>query len=496
MNLVEQPFVPVLFQNGKHRLASLSELFAKADRIRDLSLPPPQRIAVTRLLLAVTHAALNGPEDQVGWNDCRDRIVPECLKYLETQKGSFELYGEAAFLQPSGLEATDNATLDKLDFGLASGNNDRLFDREAAPDGRDWPDSWRALNLLAFQCFSPGGTIGTSTWTGVATSKNSNHAPCVSSSMLHTHVRGANLLETIHWNLLTKQLVESNPGMKWGKPVWEQMPTGPEDTDLVNSYLGRLVPLSRGIRLKPYSTRITFVNGLGYPGLDECREPFATTRRKRDDTIAYLGIDLARHPWRELGSVLNLGEQSDGTSGPLMLQHLKEMGDVSVDIWAGGLVADKGKLIDVAEWVLNVPTRMLDSRHLQVYREGVEFAQRAEQKLADATNEYGSTLSEKKKPKQSELLRVSSAKNLFWSILDTRYETLLEAAKQLDQQGVNRWEEAVSKAQRSAYRQSCPKATPRQIGAFAAGRRKLFLRRSSRTTENKKQPIINEEQSR
>ena len=60
MNLIGDPWVPVVFQGGQTRTVGLNGLYEQAAEIRDLALAPPQRIAVMRLLICITQAALNG----------------------------------------------------------------------------------------------------------------------------------------------------------------------------------------------------------------------------------------------------------------------------------------------------------------------------------------------------------------------------------------------------------------------------------------------------
>ena len=137
MNLIGEPWIPILDKDSSAGQVGLQELFERAHEIRDLALQPPQRIAVTRLILCIIQAALEGPRDESDWRACREQIVPESLKYLDARTDRFELFGARPFLQVPNLEPTDNATLDKLDFGLSSGNNATLFDHAGSPQGRE-----------------------------------------------------------------------------------------------------------------------------------------------------------------------------------------------------------------------------------------------------------------------------------------------------------------------------------------------------------------------
>jgi CRISPR system Cascade subunit CasA len=367
MNLVTGEWIPVMYEAGEHRLVSLDTLYRDAEQIRDLCATPPQRIALMRLLICITQAALDGPQDEGDWQTCRSQVVPRSIEYLQAHKEEFDLHGDRPFLQVKALKTTNNAVLDKLDFGLASGNNAVLFDHGAGPEGRPQNPGWAALRLLTYQAFSPGGRIGVTDWPDVATSPTSEHAPCVQGSALHTLVRGETLLDSVRMNLLTRRCIQELTSLSWGQPIWEVEPRSPGEKalkDLTRTYLGRLVPLSRAILLDPAGRKTTLVNGLAYPRIPECREPSATVmlrKTKTGEKHVYLRVDPAKHPWRELGSLLCFS-QRDQPGGALALQHLDPSRETLVDIWTGGLAADPrraGEIVDTAEWTFAIPQSML-----------------------------------------------------------------------------------------------------------------------------------------
>ncbi len=357
MNLVTGDWIPIIDQQGEHRLVSLNTLYAEAEQIRDLCVTPPLRIALMRLITCITQAALNGPEDERDWKACKNRITPSAAAYLNTHQDKFSLYGPNPFLQATNLEPLDNATLDKLDFTLSAGNNSVLFDHEACPSGRYHSPGWCARMLLTYQCFSPGGKIGVTKWKQIATALKSpgesEHSPAIEGSALHMYLRGNNLLTTIWMNLLTKKMVSSLPGMTFGKPIWETSVASGNPTEvkgLTESYLGRIVPLSRAISLKRNTQTLTLVNGLPYPKLPAQRETCATVVRRgkgANEKDMYISVNLNRHPWRELASILTL-HNSSLTGGCIALKHLSQIQEDSIDIWTGGMAADKGKILDMA----------------------------------------------------------------------------------------------------------------------------------------------------
>ena len=76
MNLVKEPWIPVVMQDGKPARVSLRDAFAKGEDIADLAANPCQRIALMRLLICVAQAALDGPKDEEDWLACKPRLVP------------------------------------------------------------------------------------------------------------------------------------------------------------------------------------------------------------------------------------------------------------------------------------------------------------------------------------------------------------------------------------------------------------------------------------
>lgn len=479
MNLTGDPWIPVIYNPGGHKLVSLNTLYADAEKIRDLCATPPQRIALMRLLVCITQRALDGPEDEREWRSCRNRIGPASIKYLQDHGGHFNLYGDRPFLQVRALEAINNAVIDKLDFGLSAGNNSRQFDHGANRDGRSHTAGWCALMLLTYQTFSPGGKIGETKWSGVSTGRESEHAPCVEGSMLHTIIRGQDLLGSIHSNLLTKKCVSECTPFVWGRPTWEIAPVSTSDEAMMSSrtsYLARLVPLSRGILLSQTGLTMTLVNGLRYPKLPEAREPTGTVlllKGKKPEKYSYLAMDVGRHPWRELSSLLTLAGK-DSPGGALALQHLDPNQQEIVDVWTGGLAADKGKIIDVGEWTFCIPQSMLESSALKRYQDGVELAGRAEGSLGIAVASYCDALNIEKKAKAG--LRTEAATH-FWNALDESYAVLLRAANSPDTGLADSWYPIVREAMHLAYVHACPHGTPRQIQAFAQGRQRLQLKK-------------------
>ena len=478
MNLTLEPWIPALRADGRRDLFSLCDVFAQAHELRDLAVKPHERIALMRLLLCITQAALDGPADEGDWEACEPRIQPRVADYLNQWKAAFELFGDGPrFLQlpnlKPGKESDEGNAATKLDLALATGNNSTLFDNRAGED-RTLASARSALNLLTFQCFAPGGRIGVAKWNGKETAGkgSSNHAPCTPSSMVHTLVLGGTLLETLHRNLLTRENGTDFHGpSRWGKPVWEQPVEKPDDKAASGNagmtYLGRLVPLSRAVRLADDGFSIILGNGLDYPIFPAFREATATVIKRKDE-LALLPASTGRSLWRQLAAVsVTRRAGAEAVCGPLALNH--SMASAETTLWVGALVTDKAKIEDVVESTYSLPAGMFTDFGRAAYENGVTYAEEREGVLIQAVKAYASTL-------KVVSPAYDRARQLFWTRVEQHLSSLFDVARNTDLVADlpnSPWGEAVQKAARAAYEQSCPRQTPRQIQAYALGLRKL-----------------------
>ncbi|MCX6348155.1 MAG: type I-E CRISPR-associated protein Cse1/CasA, partial [Candidatus Aureabacteria bacterium] len=317
MNLSGDPWIPILRLDGIRETVGLDKLFLQAPRFRDLAVGPIQRIALMRLLICIAQAALDGPSDIKEWKACAEVLGEAAHLYLERYCDRFELFaGPQPFLRLPGIEHNRNARVDKLDFDLASGQNPTLFDREALTGDRTHLPPAMALLLLTYQCFSPGGTIGTTLWDGAETVRYCEQAPGSEGSPLHTLIQGDTLLETIRLNLVPKDRLK-RLGIEFGRPIWDRYPRNPAEVtrEMTCSYLGRLVPVSRAIVIEDGKPYCTLAAGITYPKLPSGRDPLLTVLIRKgkggQEIPGYLRCDPGRHSWRDLGSILSLSRTLD-----------------------------------------------------------------------------------------------------------------------------------------------------------------------------------------
>ncbi len=496
MNLATNAWIPVVWTDSHFGTVSLCELFEHGEQIRDLAVRPAERVALMRLLICIAQVALDGPGDDEDWQTCRAKIVPHAIDYLKRWPAAFELLGsDQRYLQVSGLRKPETKSnvddeenlVSKLDITLATGNNPTLFDNAGGSE-RTFAPAQLALMLTTFQCFSPAGRIGVALWNGRETNGkgSSNHAPCLADGMVHAIVRGENLLVTLHKNLMTKRQAAEFFGEGWGKPVWELMPLGLHDVralqNATRTYLGRLVPLARAIRLNTDCRSLILANGMAYPSyVDGLREPSATIVKrniKGADTRVLLRASIEKATWREL-SALTVKTVGQNPGGPAALQNIFEE-EEAFDLWVGGLVCNQSKIVDMTESVFHVPAAMLQEAGQRAYEQGVKYAERTELRLRQAVSAYHKELGDELDRPEIKVRRKqiqSKTTDQFWTDVEQAVSQLLAVA---DNPGKTHewrktdWGKSVWFAMRSAYERACPHEQPRQLRAYVLGLKRLF----------------------
>ncbi|MGA2440204.1 MAG: type I-E CRISPR-associated protein Cse1/CasA [Tepidisphaeraceae bacterium] len=493
MNISTEPWIPIVWADGQPGNVSLCEAFERGEKIRDLAVRPHERIAVMRLLLCIAQAALDGPNDGDDWKTCRNKITPDAVKYLKRWHKAFELLGDGPrFLQVAGLKQSADKEADeeensvsKLDLALATGNNSTLFDNGGGSD-REFSKARLVLSALTFQCFSPGGRIGVAEWHKTPTLRNgsSNHAPCIAGCMLHALVRGENLLDTLHRNLMAKEQVARFFGQDtWGRPVWEHMPENLSDREAIKNatqtYLGRLVPLSRSIWLADDCRSLILANGLEYAPYPEWREPTATivTRPiKKQPTRVVLRASVEKAAWRELHALAVIAMDKDTNGGPAAMQNVAD--GAPFDLWVGGLEANQAKLVDTTESVFHLPAEMLGETSQQAYEKGVKWAEISAFRLGRAVCTYHRELGDnldraELRDRRQQIHNKATAQ--FWTDIEQAVSQLLDVTANLEQLGPKNewhttdWGKAVWTAALAAYKHACPHDSPRQMRAYALG---------------------------
>lgn len=364
LNLCTDSWLPVRMCSGACVRVSLEEFFAQAHEISDLILAAHERISIMRLLICIAQRAINGPEDREEWEDCKEDIVPKALEYLQQWRTAFNLLGEdGAFLQPSNVEhrkPEDWGALSKISLSSAEGNTSALFDNAAGTE-RFVPLSQIAVDLITFQNFAPPGTIGVTNWSGVQTGVKSPDSapgsPCVPESAIHLFICGENLLDTLWYNLRTREEIkELRNGM--GVPIWELMPLRMEHEEAVQNatttYLGRLVPLSRVVKISMSADKCLVSKGIHYPVYRDKELMYyestmsikVSEDKEQRITRQIVGANIDRAMWRNLPALLHWF--SAKKVKPFARPDVQDLPS-HFGIWVGALVLDQAKILGTME---------------------------------------------------------------------------------------------------------------------------------------------------
>lgn len=529
MNVAFDPWIPVVTATGDRTLASLCSVLTEGEKYVDLAVRPHERVSLMRLFLCVAHAALNGPKDYDEWEQVPKRLPDSARAYLEEWKDSFELFHrERPWLQiaelssqkdgnPHGDDSSAWTPVSKLNFSFATGNNSTLFDHEgAASSGRNIPLSSTVVSMVTFQCFSVGGLIGQIYWDGIrcgelANPKKDNgpvksaDGPCVPSSMIHAFLRGEHLFETVHLNLNTHEDIRfSYDSRELGKPIWEMPPMAFSDEAAIKNatetYVGRLVPLTRAVRLGTCGKNMLIGDGLAYPTFVSGfpQEPSATVLIKNNER-ALLSYRPSRAIWRELAAVV-VKQNAEGTGGPLSLRAIQDGEDI--DLTVAALGRDKATIVDAVESVFHIPGRLRLPEGTKAYEEEVKIAENLSRKLGWAIEDYRQEIDggwegrlKNAGPKSGELKAKlhSIATTHYWTTVEKNLSLLMTHIEAIgtDQAIPTReaWRKMLYRTAREAYQVACGRETPRQIKAFAKGWEKLTARKSKASTSVSKEEV-------
>ncbi|MGO8716594.1 MAG: type I-E CRISPR-associated protein Cse1/CasA [Smithella sp.] len=540
MNLVTDRWIPVVTTEGNLDDANLMQVFTEGEKYADLAVRPHERVALMRLLICIAQAALDGPVDKDDWSVAPKNLPEAARKYLEkwNKEEAFELFhAKKPFLQIAELELIPKdkkelkrkskkyeddedaglTPLSKMDFAMASGNTTTLFDHDGSIESsRTIIEHTVPISLLTFLNFSPGGLMSASKWgtfidegkskKGVPTKGKTQgkDAPCSIKSMLHTFIRGRSLNETICLNILTKETVRRHYGTdQWGRPVWEQMPKNPEDVAAVDNatktYLGRLVPLSRWIKIVSVKDGMVWSGGrFVFPNIEDDfpREPTTSIKLNHNRTERILiTAEAGKAIWRELFGLL-IKKDEENIGGPLSLQN--PLPDGCIDIHVCAMIRSKAEIRNLVESVYNVTSKMLTEKGRSIYEVEVEEAEWMSRKLGYAVEAYRRNVDNfwdqrvemaKKDRKKLKAMLHAKVASSYWTAIEKQRHLLISYVDVFDddskyEAAQKAWRNAIHQAARDAFISACGQETPRQIRAFALGWNKLFMEKK---TDNEEQ---------
>ncbi|WP_130797484.1 type I-E CRISPR-associated protein Cse1/CasA [Streptomyces otsuchiensis] len=238
-DLTDEPWLPVLRTDGTMDEVSLSGAFAQADTIRRLVGDlPTQEFALLRLLLAVLHDAVDGPQAREDWFALWEAPEPFALVpgYFAEHRDSFDLlHAERPFLQVAGLRTGKDevASLNRLVADVPNGD---AFFSMRRPGVARLTFGEAARWLVHAHAYDTSGIK--SGMAGDKRVKGGRVYPLgVGSAGLlgAVYAEGDTLRETLLLNLLPLNEPEilglPYPARHTDRPAWRRPPTGPGGGD-------------------------------------------------------------------------------------------------------------------------------------------------------------------------------------------------------------------------------------------------------------------------
>jgi CRISPR system Cascade subunit CasA len=401
-NLIDEPWIPCLFDDGSARDASLFETLAGADHIREVYDPLPLvTVALHRLLLAVLHRVVDGPHTRDAWAALWARGTWDAAAvraYLERWRDRFDLFGQRfPFYQTPEIGPEYAGSAAKLAQQYASGNNATLFDHTSDRSGLTLTPAEAARAVVGLQAFSVGGLVSHLPGEDKQGHKSAKGSPPVKGAV--ALVKGETLFETLALNLHQYDCAHGIPSPCMGedRPAWERdAPTRPGER-WPDGYLDLLTWQSRRVRLVPEEpdgqtivARAAVMKGYQLPDDYELRGretmlAFKANPAAKPAEQAYrvLGFSEDRALWRDSLALLEAANPRsvrpkvlDWVHDLLASGKLARAPDALLPLDLYGMATDQAKVLLWRHERIPVPPALLESKDARdQLRSGLDLAE-------------------------------------------------------------------------------------------------------------------------
>lgn len=488
-NLIDEPWIPV----ADHGRVSLKQIFSNPD-YRSLGGNPIQKIALLKLLLAIAQSAAT-PKDEADWKTLgSEGLAQRCLAYLDKWHDRFYLYGEKPFLQMPNICKAKQYSLGSAVPEVSTGNTTVLSQVQVE---RQLDNADKALLITTISGFSLGGKKADNSivlsrgYGGKFNSKGNASTPKPGPSLgdkgfLHSFIFLGNVVESIWINLLTHMQVKKIGIYPEGVGVapWEKMPDGEDCAQakiLKASLIGRLVPLSRFCWLSNEGFHNT--EGIIHSGYaDGVFDPTMAVNFTGNSPQVLLA-DPDKRPWRELTALLGFLEtkENQGFRCECLYYGVDRAVDITggFSLWSGGLKVFKHstgeQYVSTGDFVES--TIWLESKALgepwieQLKREMAELESLSKILWSKVFSYFKELRTDNGKKKANTYAGkvASQAKHLFWQLCERDFQNLVDHCDQTEESAIARQKlrHRFADYSQQAYDKYCPRATARQLDAWA-----------------------------
>lgn len=476
-NLVDEPWIPIA-DVGR---VSLKQIFSNPD-YRALGGNPIQKIALTKLLLAIAQAAYT-PDDNFDWEELSTNDLAQSgLTYLAEHHDKFYLYGDHPFLQMQPISKAATQSIGAVLPEIATGNTTVLNGIQIE---KSLDDADKALLILQLMGFGLGGkkTDNSVTLSAGYTGKSKDNGKGTTGKagaslgfmgFLHSFLQGETLLQTLWLNLFSQDQINDLPySAGLGIAPWEKMPEGENcetAKQLQNSLMGRLIPLSRFCLLN--EAGLHYSEGIAH--LDYKTGMVDPSVAFFDKDKRVLWVDTERRPWRFLTALLNFMEANNGGFNCYYIrQGLARMTQMElpmskIGLWSGGLSVSNNAGEQYVKGSDDFVESLTFFNKEEVFKEDWYTALKQEMAELDqlAKIVYGATFGFYKSQKVDGKNQAAAASNLFWQLCERKYQALVLECKSEEKTKLLRKE--FGHFASTAYNTYCPNNTARQLDAWAA----------------------------
>ena len=357
-NLLDSPWLPVRYLDGRNAELGLLALFEQAAQIEGLAeTSPPNLVALYRLLLAITHRALTRHLGH--WTD-RDRArwyqqglpAGAVLDYLTHWRDRFWLFhAEHPFMQVAAL-ATADETRDKLKpwtqvaLESANGNTPVVFDHALDTEPTSAEAAVVLRHLLGFLQFTPGGLV--------KVFRGSDKSGPLANTAAALPL-GASLEQTLLLALHPAARPAESDVPSWESPALAMAQLLADPTPATGC-CDRYTRQSRAVQLvldagqtQPAVQWIRFGAGRGLAEDDNAPDPMASYRPGSTGLVR-MSFTEGRALWRDMGALLpdvtgQLAKPAAVLSWAANLHDAAGAWDAEVPVLLAGLCSDKAKLV-------------------------------------------------------------------------------------------------------------------------------------------------------
>lgn len=477
-SLLNEPWIPIV-DVGR---VGLRQLFSDPC-YRALGGNPVQKIALTKLLLAIAQAAYT-PEDNDDWGALGYQgLAEKCLQYLDKWQDRFYLYGEKPFLQMPAISKAKEQSLGAVLPEIATGNT-TIYN--AIQIEKELSDADKALLILTLMGFALAGkkTDNTIVLSEGYTEKRKPNGKGMSGKsgtslgfmgFLHNFLQGASILETLWFNLLTQEKITDFGLYPQGVGVapWEEMPQGeacPIAKQLQQTLMGRLIPLSRFCLLSEKG--LHYSEGITHPDYKSGVVDSSVAVNFSLKVPKIIWVDTERRPWRFLIALLGFMEANSGGfecyNLKMGLLRAREQSS-KIGIWSGGLrvSSNAGEQYCSGSDDFVESSVFVDSDHLgEVWYQQLKLEMEELDQLARIVDE--ATLGFFKTQSSEGKSQAANASNLFWQLCEHKFQNLVYACE--DVKKTNALRKTFAGFANKSYDSYCFKGTARQIDAWAKNR--------------------------